>query len=247
MGPQSGRVVVTGIETDPGDGSRLRGVDPLGHQGALAVPRGGSDQQDPVLHGSRHLPQQPRTLDPLRSHRRRMKLALDDTLNGVRHLHTGTEPAGRPIGHDTTSRTARHQPLGQHALLTAGGVGGFCHLERTAPASSQITADTIGFGQNPRPDAAFVPPLAGTAVGLGLENSPASSAAAVSADQVGQASGISNMVRYVGESLAVDGRRRGRRRFRVQRHDQCSTGSRSKRRQCTCSRPARRRSTASSP
>ena len=56
---------------------------------------------------------------------------------------------------------------------------------------------------NPRPDAAFVPPLAGTDVGLGLENSPASSAAAVSADQVGQAPGISNMVRFVGESLAV--------------------------------------------
>ena len=53
--------------------------------------------------------------------------------------------------------------------------------------------------------AAFVLPLAGCAVGLGLANGPASSAstASVSSDQVGQASGISNMARYVGGSLAV--------------------------------------------
>ena len=43
------------------------------------------------------------------------------------------------------------------------------------------------------------------AVGLGLANGPASSAstAASRADEVGQASGISNMARYVGGSLAV--------------------------------------------
>ena len=42
-------------------------------------------------------------------------------------------------------------------------------------------------------------------VGLGLANGPASSGstAAVSADQVGQASGISNMARYVGAAVAV--------------------------------------------
>jgi EmrB/QacA subfamily drug resistance transporter len=53
--------------------------------------------------------------------------------------------------------------------------------------------------------AAFVAPLIAIAVGLGLANGPASSAstAAVSADQVGAASGISNMARYVGGSLAV--------------------------------------------
>ncbi len=53
--------------------------------------------------------------------------------------------------------------------------------------------------------AVFVLPIAATAVGLGLANGPASSAstATVSADQVGQASGISNMARYVGGSLAV--------------------------------------------
>lgn len=53
--------------------------------------------------------------------------------------------------------------------------------------------------------AAFVLPLVGLSVGLGLANGPASSAstAAVAADQVGQASGISNMARYIGGSLAV--------------------------------------------
>jgi sugar phosphate permease len=47
--------------------------------------------------------------------------------------------------------------------------------------------------------------LVAIAVGLGLANGPASSAstAAVPADDVGQASGISNMARYVGGSLAV--------------------------------------------
>jgi Major Facilitator Superfamily len=53
--------------------------------------------------------------------------------------------------------------------------------------------------------AAFVAPLIAIAVGLGLANGPASSAstAAVSPDEVGQASGISNMARYIGGSLAV--------------------------------------------
>jgi EmrB/QacA subfamily drug resistance transporter len=52
---------------------------------------------------------------------------------------------------------------------------------------------------------AFVAPVVAIAVGLGLANGPASSAstAAVSADEVGAASGISNMARYVGGSLAV--------------------------------------------
>jgi EmrB/QacA subfamily drug resistance transporter len=52
---------------------------------------------------------------------------------------------------------------------------------------------------------AFVVPLIVIAVGLGIANGPASSVstAVVSADEVGQASGISNMARYVGGSLAV--------------------------------------------
>lgn len=53
--------------------------------------------------------------------------------------------------------------------------------------------------------AAFVIPLVVVAVGLGLANGPASSAStsAVSPDEVGQASGISNMARYIGGSVAV--------------------------------------------
>ncbi|GAA4600622.1 EmrB/QacA subfamily drug resistance transporter [Actinoplanes octamycinicus] len=52
---------------------------------------------------------------------------------------------------------------------------------------------------------AFVLPLIVLSIGLGLANGPASSAStsAVDDDQVGQASGISNMARYVGGSLAV--------------------------------------------
>jgi EmrB/QacA subfamily drug resistance transporter len=52
---------------------------------------------------------------------------------------------------------------------------------------------------------AFVIPLVAIAIGLGLANGPASSAStsAVSPDEVGAASGISNMARYIGGSLAV--------------------------------------------
>ncbi|MFZ0040402.1 MAG: MFS transporter [Solirubrobacteraceae bacterium] len=52
---------------------------------------------------------------------------------------------------------------------------------------------------------AFVAPLVAIAVGLGLANGPASSAstATVSEDEVGQASGISNMARYIGAAVAV--------------------------------------------
>src|SRR4051812_2677180 len=53
--------------------------------------------------------------------------------------------------------------------------------------------------------AAFVGPLVALAVGLGVANGPASSGstAAVPRDQVGQASGISNMARYIGAAVAV--------------------------------------------
>jgi MFS family permease len=52
---------------------------------------------------------------------------------------------------------------------------------------------------------AFLAPLIGLSIGLGLANGPASSGstATVSADQVGQAAGISNMARYVGAAVAV--------------------------------------------
>ena len=52
---------------------------------------------------------------------------------------------------------------------------------------------------------AFVVPLVALAVGLGLANGPASSGStsSVSPDDVGQASGISNMARYIGAAVAV--------------------------------------------
>jgi EmrB/QacA subfamily drug resistance transporter len=53
--------------------------------------------------------------------------------------------------------------------------------------------------------AAFVLPLIAIAVGMGLSNGPASSAAtaAVPESQVGEASGVSNMARYVGAAVAT--------------------------------------------
>jgi MFS family permease len=53
--------------------------------------------------------------------------------------------------------------------------------------------------------AIFVLPLIAIAVGMGLSNGPASSAAtaAVPANQVGEASGVSNMARYVGAAVAT--------------------------------------------
>ena len=53
--------------------------------------------------------------------------------------------------------------------------------------------------------AAFVVPMVALAVGLGIANGPASagSTSSVSPDEVGQASGISNMARYVGAAVAV--------------------------------------------
>jgi EmrB/QacA subfamily drug resistance transporter len=52
---------------------------------------------------------------------------------------------------------------------------------------------------------AFVLPLVAVAVGMGMSNGPASSAAtaAVSENQVGAASGVSNMARYVGAAVAT--------------------------------------------
>jgi EmrB/QacA subfamily drug resistance transporter len=63
----------------------------------------------------------------------------------------------------------------------------------------------LAFVQSSWTYAAFVVPLVVLSAGLGLANGPASSAstAAVAEDQVGQASGISNMARYIGGSLAV--------------------------------------------
>ena len=63
----------------------------------------------------------------------------------------------------------------------------------------------IGLNQSSWGYAVFVLPLIAVAVGMGLSNGPASSAAtaAVPADQVGEASGVSNMARYVGAAVAT--------------------------------------------
>ena len=75
-------------------------------------------------------------------------------------------------------------------------------LDSAAPRSG---SGASAFVQSSWTYAAFVVPLVVLSAGLGLANGPASSAstAAVSEDQVGQASGISNMARYIGGSLAV--------------------------------------------
>jgi EmrB/QacA subfamily drug resistance transporter len=69
---------------------------------------------------------------------------------------------------------------------------------------------TAGFGFVGFADAdwrygAFVLPLVAIAVGMGLSNGPSSSAATASVpeSQVGEASGISNMARYVGAAVAT--------------------------------------------
>jgi EmrB/QacA subfamily drug resistance transporter len=70
---------------------------------------------------------------------------------------------------------------------------------------SAIGFGCLGFVQASWSYGWFVLPLVVMAVGLGLANGPASSAStsAVRPEEVGQASGISNMARYVGGSLAT--------------------------------------------
>jgi MFS family permease len=63
----------------------------------------------------------------------------------------------------------------------------------------------MGFAEGSWRYAAFFLPLIATAVGMGLSNGPSSSAAtaAVRPAQVGEASGVSNMARYVGAAVAT--------------------------------------------
>jgi EmrB/QacA subfamily drug resistance transporter len=63
----------------------------------------------------------------------------------------------------------------------------------------------VGFTQPSWTYGLFVLPLIAIAVGMGLSNGPASSAstACVSEEQVGTASGVSNMARYVGAAVAT--------------------------------------------
>jgi EmrB/QacA subfamily drug resistance transporter len=63
----------------------------------------------------------------------------------------------------------------------------------------------LAFVQDSWSYAVFVVPLLGLAIGMGLTNGPASAAATacVSEEQIGAASGISNMARYVGAAVWV--------------------------------------------
>ena len=72
-------------------------------------------------------------------------------------------------------------------------------------AVATIGFAALAFAQSAWSYALFVVPLIVIAAGLGLANGPASSAStsAVAPAEVGQASGISNMARYIGGSLAV--------------------------------------------
>jgi len=70
---------------------------------------------------------------------------------------------------------------------------------------SGLAFGALGFAKSDWGYGYFVIPLVVMAVGLGLANGPASAAStsAVEPSQVGQASGISNMARYVGGSIAT--------------------------------------------
>src|SRR6185503_8834014 len=63
----------------------------------------------------------------------------------------------------------------------------------------------VGFVHSSWAYTAFLLPLIAIAVGMGMSNGPASSAstAAVPENQVGGASGVSNMARYVGAAVAT--------------------------------------------
>jgi MFS family permease len=72
-------------------------------------------------------------------------------------------------------------------------------------AITAVGFGVIGLTQTTWTYAIFVLPLIAVAVGMGLSNGPASSAAtaAVPANQVGEASGVSNMARYIGAAVAT--------------------------------------------
>ncbi len=63
----------------------------------------------------------------------------------------------------------------------------------------------VGLAESSWRYGAFVLPLIAVAVGMGMSNGPASAAstACVPANQVGEASGVSNMARYVGAAVAT--------------------------------------------
>jgi MFS family permease len=92
-----------------------------------------------------------------------------------------------PLVPRLATRVGGRQVVGIGFLVTALG---FC---------------VIGFVEPSWRYAAFVLPLIAVAVGMGLSNGPSSAAstACVPANQVGEASGVSNMARYVGAAVAT--------------------------------------------
>ncbi|MDW4573247.1 MFS transporter [Microbacterium sp. M3] len=92
-----------------------------------------------------------------------------------------------PLVPKLAARIGGRQVVGIGFLVTAIGFG------------------VVGFVQASWDYGAFVLPLIAIAVGMGLSNGPASSAATacVPQDQVGSASGVSNMARYIGAAVAT--------------------------------------------
>jgi MFS family permease len=92
-----------------------------------------------------------------------------------------------PLVPRLAARFGGRQVIGVGFAITAGGFA------------------AVGFVQPSWRYLAFLLPLIAIAVGMGMSNGPASSAAtaSVSAEQVGAASGVSNMARYVGAAVAT--------------------------------------------
>ena len=92
-----------------------------------------------------------------------------------------------PLVPRLAARFGGRQVVGAGFALTAGGFA------------------MMGFVEGSWRYVAFVIPLVAVAIGMGLSNGPATSAstACVSPAQVGAASGVSNMARYVGAAVAV--------------------------------------------
>lgn len=92
-----------------------------------------------------------------------------------------------PLVPQVAARIGPRQTIGAGFALTAAGFV------------------AVGFAQGSWRYAAFLLPLVAIAVGMGLTNGPASAAATASVPerQVGEASGVSNMARYVGAAVAT--------------------------------------------